>query len=891
MNPSDMAEAMAKPNNLALKEKQARPAFQTRVGTSLICLALLPAAAGGTARADDSVVDFRYSPPEWQTAICLPDDPDKSLADSNGRLLYHYGEGGNEFGLTIAVEAVPNALWQKQELLSPRVPIVQTYLAAESLQITEEAFAVTGLPQPGFQTALLLRTDGASVNRQWAHPPAGVDASLGDSVWHNHGSVRFEAKGKSKRIALALCEGWWDQPAQRIEVLKVEGAAPRTVDLVADVGKNKAAVFWFDARDTNNDGHIDIQVDAAGGSLDKNTILNGLWVFPSDIPEDDQALLSGKLNSRAEVRLDQARVSGPSRNDLMLVDVSNTGSAERTFTPNIIVETALGLRLEGQRAVINNHETVTSSLNMTGLANGKNIRLEPLTVGPHQTAQFYILYSGGGEILVKPATLKQALAARTVAISYWNHISLPYDRVTVPDPEIQGLLDSAVRNIWQARDIKGGVPVFQVGPTCYRGLWIVDGAFLLEAATMLGAGPEARNGIAYTLGLQKPTGAFEVLCPEYYKENGIVLWTCVRHALLTQDKAWLNSVWPKLEKTALYIKELRRRSLEDDTPLDDGINPPGEIDGGLWGGASGFKRPEYSNVHWNLAGLHAFVQGARWLGKTEDAAQWQAEYDSLYAAFRRAAARDLCQDGKGNSYVPIFMANAGHELPQRAQWTFCHAVYPGQIFASDDPLVAGTLAMLEATEREGMVYGTGWEASGIWNYFASFYGHAWLWQGNGPKAAKVLYAYANHASPTLCWREEQSLHGQKFKKVGDMPHNWASAEFIRLTIHLLEIDRGNQLHLFEGLPRQWAQAGMETRLQGIATPFGKLSFALKIAADGNSARLQVSPLSDNTCQKLVVHLGGWASNKKDAAIELTPGKRNDITVPVLADLTSATESQ
>jgi hypothetical protein len=93
--------------------------------------------------------------------------------------------------------------------------------------------------------------------------------------------------------------------------------------------------------------------------------------------------------------------------------------------------------------------------------------------------------------------------------------------------------------------------------------------------------------------------------------------------------------------------------------------------------------------------------------------------------------------------------------------------------------------MLEATERDGMVYGTGWDATGIWNYFASFYGHAWLWQGNGHKAAQILYAFANHAAPTGVWREEQSLKGEPIKKVGDMPHNWASAEFTRLTIHLL----------------------------------------------------------------------------------------------------------
>ena len=82
---------------------------------------------GQVNRAHAQIVDFRYSPPEWQTAICLPDDPYKSLVDKSGELLYHYGQGGREFATRIAVEVAGNAVWQKQELLSPRVPIVRTY--------------------------------------------------------------------------------------------------------------------------------------------------------------------------------------------------------------------------------------------------------------------------------------------------------------------------------------------------------------------------------------------------------------------------------------------------------------------------------------------------------------------------------------------------------------------------------------------------------------------------------------------------------------------------------------------------------------------------------------------------------------------------------------------
>jgi beta-galactosidase len=183
-----------------------------------------------------------------------------------------------------------------------------------------------------------------------------------------------------------------------------------------------------------------------------------------------------------------------------------------------------------------------------------------------------------------------------------------------------------------------------------------------------------------------------------------------------------------------------------------------------------------------------------------------------------------------------------------------------------------------------MVYGTGWDATGIWNYFASFYGHAWLWQGNGRKAAESLYAFANHAAPILAWREEQSLKGEPYKKVGDMPHNWASAEFIRLAVHLLALDRGDELHLLEGIPAVWVKPGMVTKLTEIATPFGKLTMTLEIAGDGRTANLRVEPLTGTTCRKGVVHLSGLTGGDSSQVIEFDPKTRNDLSIPITTSL-------
>ena len=150
---------------------------------------------------------------------------------------------------------------------------------------------------------------------------------------------------------------------------------------------------------------------------------------------------------------------------------------------------------------------------------------------------------------------------------------------------------------------------------------------------------------------------------------------------------------------------------------------------------------------------------------------------------------------------------------KRRSGLFCTRFFPGKVFSANDPLVQGNMAMLKAVEQQGLVQDTGWLKDGIWTYFGSFYGHAWLWLGQGDKAARTLYAFGNHASPLLAWREEQMPVGQGDQVVGDMPHNWASAEFIRLVRHSLILERGNELHLFEGMPAKWARPGAVTRCE------------------------------------------------------------------------------
>jgi hypothetical protein len=454
------------------------------------------------------------------------------------------------------------------------------------------------------------------------------------------------------------------------------------------------------------------------------------------------------------------------------------------------------------------------------------------------------------------------------AVKYWDQANLPYGRIVVPDERIQAQLDSCIRNIYQAREIKDGSPAFQVGPTCYRGTWAADGPFILEAITYLGRASETRAGLEHQVDQdQGPSGV------EFSKKSGLRLWMIWRHAQLTGDWDWLRKMWPRVVREANQIIEYRRMTMNDPNQANYGLMPIGFGDGGLGG-----KHREYTNVYWTLAGLKAAIDMAAKLDQPERAA-WQAQYRDYWQYFERARNRDKLTDSIGNVYVPVTMKGEAPQMPQRGAWAFLQSIFPGRVFAGDDALMLGTMAMLDAHEKEGLIHGTGWLADGIWNYAASFYGHAHLWLGHGRKAAATLYAFANHASPLLCWREEHNLTGAKEEYCGDMPHNWASAEFLRLTRHCLILERGSELHLLEGIPTTWTGPGCTTRLTQIPTSFGPVSMELTIAPTGQSARLVFDPPRRDPVSGIVVHLENFTHPVRNVRLADRQLGESPLTIP------------
>jgi hypothetical protein len=87
--------------------------------------------------------DFRYAPPWWRSTICLPDDPDKILVGKEGQVLLEFGQGGvRNFGIVLQPALDSGTTWVKQQTISPRAPIVQTFQGAGGVELLEETFVV-----------------------------------------------------------------------------------------------------------------------------------------------------------------------------------------------------------------------------------------------------------------------------------------------------------------------------------------------------------------------------------------------------------------------------------------------------------------------------------------------------------------------------------------------------------------------------------------------------------------------------------------------------------------------------------------------------------------------------------------------------------------------------
>lgn len=802
-------------------------------------------------------VDFRFAPASWFTAICFPGDWHKSVVTSTGTLGDDFAPGPYAHPLTgITFGAKGHTLRPVSVVLeSPQIPIATAELSDETITVQQLLFAVVPsgpqVPLHSFLGGKLERREGLTGCAAWASPPDNVDPAFRGAAWGVNRPVKYRirvAPGSKHLVVLGLCEPYKTTPGKRVLVLRVEGAGEAVADPVRDGRTNVPYTYRFDAQDADNNGWLMIEAHAAMESPDPNVILNAVWMFRSEFALNTDALIHGRLSDSAEVYW-RCGTEVDAQPNLHREDALMGSFPGDTVTPTLIIRTRRPLAFDSTSGTVFTLGRPYIRCFPAAIAAERNGDMMILEF-PKGTTKVGAVVAHGASGGAEELTAASVPGALDTARGFWRQeTGIPYGRIILPDSTMQALLDASIRNLYAIAETVDGHRQFQPGPSVYRGLWIHDAVWHNSAALMLGDTGSAAAGIEGMLRYQKQNGQVEVMAPyPMNRETPLTLFLMCRYARLTNDRSWLEQRWPAVQRGMRWLWDLRSSTLKDPRTVSYGLFPPGFSDGGLAG-----LETEYGSVYWALAGLSATAQAARWLGHNDDAAQWEDHFRELLKTFRRAATRDQHTDRSGNPYLPMKVGDTSATTPpQMANWGILDAQGLGNIFPLEDSLVRGTLRMLRADTREGLPPNTGWLKDGLWPFFGSLEAIALLYQQEYDAATELLYAIANHASPTWTWVEEQLPRELGTRTTGDASNATASALFIKLIRRTIILERDSTMDLLAGIPAGWYHAGAHMEVKGLPTLFGRCTFRLDVARDTSRVTIIVNPLLDGAAHGTVV---------------------------------------
>jgi hypothetical protein len=824
-------------------------------------------------------VDFGYAPASHLTAICFPSDWQKTVVTERGSLAYDFGPGPYTRPLTeISISTKEIPLEGEGPLIrDARIPVVTLHLRGNGARASLEEFALPpgriSPPSTSFLSGKIRRSGGLNGAEGWASPAPGCDPALRNAAWGTNRPILYGVRvqpGGARRIALGFCEPYKGAAGQRVMDLRVEGADPVTIDALKDGEKNRPYVYFFDARDVNGDGEITLEVHASTKGVDPNVILNAFWVFAPGAHIAAEEVIRGEGTRKAELSwscgMENELGGSPSRVDGILARFEGKG-----VTPVVVVRTQRALTFDERTGALgaSGRPFVVARPPFTGARNEGNVWTLELPPGTPE-AEVYII--NGGDPPATAAHLPDLREAERSAVRFWNtEAGLPFGRIAVPDSGIQYVLDASIRDLYQIAERVDGGFQFEPGPSVYRGLWLHDAAWDVETALALGDTAHARMSLEASLRSQQRDG--RILQSEPFpmlRETPLTLFALCRYAHVSGNTRWLKSRMNAVNAAVGWIRMTRARTLSDPSSPTFGLFPPGFTDGGIGGLTS-----EYGTTFWALNALRAASKAAASIGEADSAGSWSALADDLMISFRKAAKRDARRDAHGNMYLPMKVGDTSAiTLPQQANWGILDGQAFGHLFPHADPLLNGTLAMLDANMTEGIHQDVGWLRKGLWPFFTAQEGIVHVYQRNYEKAQDILYAVANHASPLGTWLEEQLPKDLGTKTSGDASDATAASLFILLLRDMIVNDRTDTVEALGGVPSSWYGPGARLRLDGVLTDLGAIVLDLSVTPDGRACSLNVGKLPGGGHGTLRVVLAGL----REAGFERADG---NILPPVL----------
>jgi hypothetical protein len=383
-------------------------------------------------------------------------------------------------------------------------------------------------------------------------------------------------------------------------------------------------------------------------------------------------------------------------------------------------------------------------------------------------------------------------------------------------------------------------PSIQPGSRAYDRSWIRDGSLTSEALLRLGHPREVRSFVEWYAPHQRangyvpccvgPRGADPV--PEH-DSHGQLVYLIAEDFLHTGDRAFLERMWPHVERAVAFIDTLRRQRMTAEYQAEEkrafyGLVPESISHEGY----SAKPMHSYWDDFFALTGLDAAVVIAGALDRKEEGARFAAIRDEfrrdLLASLERAMAKHRIDYLPGSVELGDFDATSttvglsplgGLEyLPRQAVEATFERYYQQSI-----------RARREGAEWEGY---TPYE----WRTVGTFLRLGW--KGRAHEAIDLFFRHQrppewNH------WAEVVFRDPKTPRFIGDMPHTWVGSDFIRSVLDLFAYERASDgaLVVGAGIPEEWVREEPGVEIRGLRTRHGPLSLSMK--AEGHSVRVRI----------------------------------------------------
>lgn len=423
-----------------------------------------------------------------------------------------------------------------------------------------------------------------------------------------------------------------------------------------------------------------------------------------------------------------------------------------------------------------------------------------------------------------------AVESRWAATLGAMHLELPPAAM-----DVVRTLRTNIANILIERD---GVRL-QPGTRDYSRSWIRDGALMSLALLRTGNPAPVREFAEWYARFQQPNGSVPC-CVDWrgadpvpeHDSHGELIFLIMSYYRYTHDRAFLETMWPHIARAAAYIDTLRAqrktpRYVAPDMRAYYGLLPQSISHEGY----SAKPMHSYWDDFFALRGLVDAADAATALGLTAQASKLAAQRDDLRRDIMTSIR--LAMRSHDIDFIP-----GSVELGDFDATSTSIAVSPvGELAHLPEPALRRTFERYwnGASRRPDS---TGWKSYTPYEtrMIGTFVRLGWR-----GRAQQLLAQFLRDRRPSawnewaeVVWRDPRSPNF-----IGDMPHAWVGAEYIRSIMDCFAYERGSDSALVvgAGVPAAWVDQAPGVVARRLPTVHGPLDLAMR--GDGRSVRVRL----------------------------------------------------